>query len=403
MERGNYCKSCGQSNWCHFDSWTEELNRRFLPPIKLPSKIIEIIDIFIEKIFTIPKLARYKTDFTISSNVPLRVFLFADEMRKRGAVCSVLHSFFGFTNQVKMDIQGRTFRFYGYPTAEFASKYDTRITDDKVLAKDHCKIGGFPVAEGRSFWLWQKNRAVRFGLEIGFPLVVKPRAGSVSRHVTTNIANAEQLKKAIEHSIIYSPAFIVEKYIAGTSVFRATVIDFDFVACVKQVPANIEGDGVSTIRALIDLKNLDPRRGERNQNQFVLNKIVVNQTTKNLLDEKGYSLDSIPRKGEIVYLQKDPFLKLGGDLVELTPTVHPDNIKLFRDLARHFDIRITGMDFLAEDISKSWKDQSCAVLELNSLPCIELHHFPYSGAPTNPAGALAEMFVKYYLTENGER
>lgn len=120
--------------------------------------------------------------------------------------------------------------------------------------------------------------------------------------------------------------------------------------------------------------------------------------TKTLLREKGYSIDSIPKKGEIVYLQRDPFLKLGGDLVELTPTVHPENVKLFKDLARHFDIRITGIDFLAEDISKSWREQSCAILELNSLPCIELHHFPYSGTPTNPARALADMFTKYYLT-----
>lgn len=319
-------------------------------------------------------------------------------MKKRGAVCSVLHSFAGFTNHIKINFHGRTFRFDGFPTAEFASKYDSQLTDDKVLAKDHCRVGGFPIAEGQSFWFYQKNKALRFGLNLGFPLVVKPRGGSVSRHVTTNISSANQLKKAIQHAIAYSPSFIIEKFIPNTAVIRATVVDFDFVACVKQVPANVTGDGVSTIRTLIDLKNLDPRRGEPGQNQFVLNKIVINEVTKILLNEKGYDTDSIPKKGEIVYLQRDPFLKLGGDLVELTPIVHPDNMQLFKNLARHFDIRVTGIDFLAEDITKSWKEQSCAILELNSLPCIELHHFPYSGAPTNPARALADMFTKYYLT-----
>jgi cyanophycin synthetase len=320
-------------------------------------------------------------------------------MKKRGAVCRVLHSFAGFTNHIKVDIHGKTFRFDGFPTAEFASKYDSRITDDKALAKEHCRTGGFPIALGESFWFWQKGKAIKFGRELGFPLVVKPRGGSVSRHVTTNIVTTDQLKKAIRHAIVYSSSFIIEKFIPNTRVIRATVIDFDFVACVKQVPANIVGDGVRTIRTLIDLKNLDPRRGEPHQNQFVLNKIIQNDVTDALLTEKGYGMDSVPRKGEIVYLQRDPFLKLGGDLIELTPTVHPDNIKLFKDLARHFDIRITGIDFLAEDISRSWKDQSCAILELNSLPCIELHHFPSRGTPTNPAGALADMFTKYYLTK----
>jgi len=58
---------------------------------------------------------------------------------------------------------------------------------------------------------------------------------------------------------------------------------------------------------------------------------------------------------------------------------------------------LTGIDFLAQDIAVSWKEQPCAILELNSVPCIEVHHFPSSGAPTNPAKALADMFFKHYL------
>ena len=122
-----------------------------------------------------------------------------------------------------------------------------------------------------------------------------------------------------------------------------------------------------------------------------------NETTTRLLVGKGYDSETIPQKGEIVYLQKDPFLKLGGDVVEVSQSVHKDNIRLFRDLARFFGIRITGIDFMVRDITVSWKHQQCAVLELNSVPCIELHHFPSSGAPTNPARALADMFFKYYL------
>ena len=162
------------------------------------------------------------------------------------------------------------------------------------------------------------------------------------------------------------------------------------------LPANILGDGISTIRKLIDEKNKDPRRGEPNQKQFTLYGIVENETTKRLLSEKEYSHNAIPSKEEVVYLQKDPFLKLGGDLVEVTPNVHKDNLGLFRDLARFFDIRLTGIDFLAGNIAISWKDQPCAILELNSVPCIELHHFPSSGLPTNPAKALADLFFKYY-------
>ena len=96
-------------------------------------------------------------------------------------------------------------------------------------------------------------------------------------------------------------------------------------------------------------------------------------------------------------MQKDPFLKLGGDLVEETPKVHPDNIQLFRNIAKFFDIRVVGIDFLIKDVAHSWKNQECAVLELNSLPCIELHHFPSSGKPQNVADAIVSLFFKYYI------
>lgn len=390
------CKGCGQSGLHHFNAWMEGLTNNILPQLKFPPKIETFLDILFEKFFIVTKIAEYRSDFT-SSDILLRSTCFIDEMKNRGAVFHVLRSVFGFTDHFKMKLGDKTFRFEKLPIADFASKYTTAIVDDKESAKRHLKKGGFPVADGRSFWFWQKKEASRFGKQIGFPLVVKPRKGSVSRHVTTDIQNEAQLKEAIRHAVGYSPSFIVEKFIPDAFVCRATVIDFDFVVCVQQVPANVAGDGISTIRELIDKKNNDPRRGEPHQKQFTLCRIAEDETTRALLAEKGYSYETIPQKGEIVYLQKNPFLKLGGDLVEITEIVHKDNMRLFSDLARFFDIRVTGIDFLAGDFAVSWKDQPCAILELNSAPCIELHHFPSSGAPTDPARALADMFFKYYL------
>ena len=392
----NFCKDCGQSKLYHLNTWLEELINRFLPSLKLPRQIEAVFSVALEKIFTILKIARLRTDFTVA-DIQLRSSCFIKEMRKRGVICYAMQSVFGYTNHFKIEVNGKTFRFETLPRAEFVNKYTTKIVDDKELTKRYCKKGGFPVADGQSFWFWQKTKAIQFGRKMGFPLVVKPRGGSVSRHVTTNIQNDAQLERAIHHAISYSPTFIIERFIPNTFVYRATVIDFDFIVCVQQVPTNIVGNGISTIRELIAKKNNDPRRGKPFQKQFTLYKIVENEITKRLLAEKGYTYNTILKKGELLYLQKDSFLKLGSDLIEVTPIVHKDNLKLFCDLARFFDIRLTGIDFLAQDITIPWKNQACAILELNSVPCIELHHFPSSGIPTNPAKALADMFFKYYL------
>ena len=83
-----------------------------------------------------------------------------------------------------------------------------------------------------------------------------------------------ELKQAIHKAIIYSPNFIIEKFIQNVSTYRVTVIDFDKIYYVKQVPANIVGDGTSTIRQLIDTKNSNPNRGGKDDKGFILQKIV---------------------------------------------------------------------------------------------------------------------------------
>ncbi|TSC56927.1 MAG: cyanophycin synthetase [Parcubacteria group bacterium Greene0714_21] len=401
----NFCKDCGYSNFYHLTTWLQDLTSRFLWLPKLPKKIEDFFDGFLATVFTVLRIAKFRADFT-AQDVQLRSFCFLEEMKKRGVTCYALKTIFGYTNHFKMRIGEKVFHFEMLPTAGFKSKYTNRVVDDKQLTKEFCKEGNFPISQGQSFWFWQKQKAVQFAHQIGFPVVVKPRGGSVSRHVTTNIEGVEQLECAIRKATAYSPAFIVEKFIPNTFVYRATVVDFDFVVCVQQLPANVVGNGILTVRELIDKKNNSPNRGplrsregeasKPHQKEHTLYTIVENAVTETLLSKKGYTFFSVPKESEVVFLQYDPFLKLGGDLVEVTNTVHPDNLTLVKQAARYFDIRVVGIDFLAQDISRSWKEQQCAILELNSAPCIELHHFPSAGEPTNPAKALADMFFKYY-------
>lgn len=396
-KKNKNCQDCGTSSYNHLQTWLDEFVNHLLPRVKLPRKVEEFFDILLEKFFTFSGLTSLRSDFT-RSDLQLRSTCFINEFRRRGGAIKALRGPAGYTNHFRAEIDGRVVRFESLPLADFVSKYDGRLVDDKEKTKLHLEKGHFPLAEGKSFWFWQKQKAMAFGMEkLGFPLVVKPRGGSVSKHITTNIPDAEKLKKAINKAVIYAPTFMVERFIPRAFVHRATIIDFDFMACVKQIPANVVGDGLSTIRELIDKKNSHARRGHLHQKEYTLYKIVENETTEKLLGEKGYAFYSVPPKNETVFLQHDPFLKLGGDLVELTSRVHPDNLKLFHQVARFFDIRVVGIDFLAQDISRSYREQLCAILELNSVPCIELHHFPSSGPPQNAAKAMVDLFFKYYL------
>jgi cyanophycin synthetase len=392
-----HCKDCGLPAAHHIQTWGDEITSTLMPRLRLSKKIESFFDILLEKTFSFIGLIKMKDDF-LSSEIRMRSACFIDEARKRGVKFQAGKGPVGYTNHFCAEINSQKIRFENLPVAEHLSKYDVSFVDCKERTKNHLTKGNFPIAEGKAFWFWSKSRALRFGSdELGFPLVVKPRGGSVARHVTTNIKNSEELSKAIKKAVIYSPAFVIERFIENSFVYRATVVDFDFVAVVKQVPANIVGDDSLTIQELVEKKNNDKRRGEPHQKDFTLYKIIIDEATTKLFAENNYNLQTIPKKNEIVYLQKNPFLKLGGDLVEVTENVHLDNIRLFKEITKFFDIRLVGMDFLVPDISSPWQNQNCAVLELNSVPCIEMHHFPSSGTPQNVAKALVDLFFKYYL------
>ncbi len=361
----------------------------------IPRHIESWLTEIIETVLLYTGIAKYRDDFR-ESDIEPRAWFFIQEAKKRGVQVCSLYGPGGFTNNFKATVGGKTIRFEMLPIIEWENGKNARRADDKKKTKLFLAQKNFPIAEGKTFWFWNKKKALLFGNTLGFPLVVKPRNGSVSRHVTTNIDSTVALKEAIRYATLYSPSFIVEKCIAG-SLYRGTVLDFTQVVCVEQIPAHIVGDGRRTIRELIDAKNTDPRRGNLDAAHSTLHKITENSMSKKMLGEKNYTALTVLKNGETFFLQKDPFLKWGGDLREVTPFVHPDNIKLFEDVARAFEIHAVGIDFIIPDIRASWKQQSCAVLELNSMPAIDLHHSPTEGTPTNPAKTLVDMFFKYYL------
>jgi cyanophycin synthetase len=124
--------------------------------------------------------------------------------------------------------------------------------------------------------------------------------------------------------------------------------------------------------------------------------LVIDKISDRLLAEQSYDFNSIPPKGEIVYLQEKVILDLGADLIEVSREIHPDNAELFREITTLFGVKLVGIDFIAEDITKSWKKQQCAIIELNSLPYIDMHHFPTIGEPMKISKHLCDMVFKYY-------
>lgn len=222
---------------------------------------------------------------------------------------------------------------------------------------------------------------------VGFPLVVKPVGGNHGRGITVNINNYEDALVAFHAAKNVSPKVIIEKYITGED-YRLLVINNVLVAAAKRTPANVVGDGKSTISELVEEVNKDPRRGYGHEN--VLTKITINDLTRTIIAAKGYTEDSVPLKDEIVILKDTANLSTGGTAEDVTDIVHPSNVSMAERISKIIDLDICGIDIMTTDISQPLEETGGAVLEVNAGPGFRMHLAPTIGLPRNVAAPVVD-------------
>lgn len=229
---------------------------------------------------------------------------------------------------------------------------------------------------------------------VGFPLVIKPVDGNHGRGITVNINTyAEALvafQSAKESS--KSGAIIVEKHVVGDD-YRLLVINNVLVAAAKRTPANVIGNGISTVQELIDEVNKDPRRGYGHEN--VLTQITVNDLTLEIIKNAGYSLDSVLDEGQCLLLKDTANLSTGGTAEDVTDMVHPSNIFMAERISKIIDLDICGIDVMTTDISKPLEETGGAVLEVNAGPGFRMHLAPTSGLPRNVASHVIDKLFPH--------
>lgn len=224
--------------------------------------------------------------------------------------------------------------------------------------------------------------------KIGFPIVIKPLDGNHGKGASINVKNMEDAKAGLEYAKKYSRRVIVEKFITGFD-FRVLIIDNKLVAAAKREPAHVKGDGKQTIQQLIDETNKDPRRGYGHEN--VLTQIDVDRDTTDLLEKLNYTLETVPRKDEVVYLKSTANLSTGGTSVDVTDMMHPENIFLCERISRVIGLDICGVDIMAENLTQPLKENGGCILEVNAAPGFRMHLAPSEGLPRNVAAPVIDM------------
>ncbi len=260
------------------------------------------------------------------------------------------------------------------------------IACDKEETKNLLGAAEIPVPKGRIVY---GEEGLEAAIEsIKYPIVTKPVDGNHGKGATTDINNWEDAVKGLEAAKVYSRGVIVEKFISGLD-HRVLVINYKFVAAAIRKPASVIGDGKSTIDELIDITNLDPRRGFGHEK--TLTSIKVDQFTLDILKDKNLTLESILPEGEELWLKPTANLSTGGTATDITDLVHPDNIFMCERIARIIGLDICGIDIMAKTLSEPVAESGGGVIEVNAAPGFRMHIDPAQGLPRNVAEPVIDM------------
>lgn len=241
------------------------------------------------------------------------------------------------------------------------------------------------MAEGGHFM--DVEGGVAFANRVGYPIVYKPSASRHGKGVVVGIEDEARLRRVIGEKVDYR-GYILEKPLVGND-YRILVIGYRMVAAAHRLPAFVEGDGKQSIAKLVDEENKNPDRTEGHQGNLTTMKI--DELVLGYLEEQGRSLDSVPEKGERVFLRKTAGLSTGGVGIDVTDEVGEKNKMLFEKIARAADLSTVGIDVMADNLREPITEQARAgMLELNASPGLRMHHFPYKGKSRNVAGEILD-------------
>ena len=391
------CPDCGPTPTPHYLTWLtvvvdwlmtpytkamDALWRKFKPAVvRLPWDKIAWYSMHTAQALHLGKVVKELKD-----DHSLRTRALWEEARRRGIEMFEFRPFGKTVELMVARYQGELFAFDGLPRPRRQPKgRGSEWMDDKTVMRQRLAEANIPIARGGTAVL--VKRALEIFDEVGPPLIVKPRLGSRSRHTHMHIGSRSELVKAFYSAQKLCPWVVIEQELQG-SVFRATVIAGKLIGVARRDLPQVTGDGRLTIGELVAQVNNHPGR----QASAIFTKLPAAPEAQVELVRQGLNWSSVPSLGQMITLATKVNRGLGGVTVEVTLEAHQDNVTLFEKIAAVVDDHIIGIDFIISSITDPWHQQeACGVIECNSLPFIDLHHYPISGQPQNPAGAIWDL------------
>lgn len=281
---------------------------------------------------------------------------------------------------------GRYSRLIEASLTDASSCISVDIAGNKHLTKKILSDNNIPVPNGDI--AYTEDSAAEIASDIGYPVVLKPLDGNQGKGVNLNICSEVQVRAAYNEAVKYSKAVLIEKYITGKD-YRILVVGGKVAAVSERRPSMVTGDGISSIKELVEIENKNPLRGDDHEKP--LTKIKIDDAAKRVLKRNNLNDSYIPATGECIYLRDNGNLSTGGTAKDCTEIIHPYNNYMAVKAAKAIGLDVAGIDMTIEDISVPISINFGAIIEVNAAPGLRMHIYPTEGGSRNVAGDIIDM------------
>lgn len=253
------------------------------------------------------------------------------------------------------------------------------IMENKVVTKKILAQHGYSVPKSEEYTCIEAAR-LDYPLFKDKSFVIKPKSTNygLGINIFRNGASKENFYTALEIAFQEDDTVLVEDFVEGTE-YRFFVLGGETKAVLLRVPANVTGDGIHTIRELVEIKNEDPLRGKNHRSP--LEKIEWSETERITLEEQGFSFEDVPVKGKTVYLRDNSNISTGGDSIDYTEKMDSSYKEIAQGMTEALGAAISGIDMMILDYKtpSTPVQPGYGVIEANFNPMMMMHIYPYQG------------------------
>ncbi len=277
-----------------------------------------------------------------------------------------LESIDGFS----LDIGGQHYYFAGSTTP-------CNLSISAIMAANksatHRLLGGEGVPVPKFATIMKDELSLEHLIEITkpltYPLVVKPAYwAGLGIDVHCNVLNVQSLYEHCKRLFEGHFDLLIEEYHTGLRAFRVLMFQGKVVSVIERFPAQIVGDGRSSIEHLVEMTNQKraTQSGFYAPIEWDVDAIQCLQLAKKVKTD-------VLMEGETLQLGYACNASRGGTILCQSKKMCAENKALFRQVTKLMNLEWCGIDVLCQSMSMPVATGNGIILEINHNPSIRIH------------------------------